>query len=681
MNDIRKERLIIVITTLAGISCILQNWFGDWEFWVPAVVFAGMILLWIIHLVHRFDPSSRINLYFAFAAFLLFYHGIHDTSLFDISVSVALFMVTFTSADRIILLNIILAEYVLVMVIQFRFLVISNRTGMSAFDVMRIVYHVATVLTMYIFSRITVNRRSAEKELEDEWVKTVNENNHDMEDFLSNISHELRTPVNVISGMTTIMQKNNDSKELGSIQDAGIRLAHQIEDIQDYTEIKRGQLHIEEENYMCVSLVNNVVANFKAKHTKDLELIVDVSPLVPTMLKGDIEKLHKLFRHLLENAVKFTKKGGVVIRVFSVPHEYGVNLMIEITDTGIGMTRADMSRVSKGMYQANKERDRSTGGIGIGLPIVYGFVHEMGGFVNIRSTKGVGTTVRVSIPQEVVDPQPCLSVNDPSQKNIAFYIRPEKFKVPVMRDFYREMAVNLSTGLKTKMYYTGEKREIEHLTTEGVITHIFTGQEEYEADRAFFDNLVLNGFEVTVGVHEGSSDKVSDGVIAVPDPLYAFPVVRVLNGEYDCAGGVEERGKLCFTGISALVVDDEPMNLVVATGLLRDYKIFADTAESGQEAIEKYESGDYDVIFMDHMMPEMDGVEAMKRIRQVADASYRRPVIIALTANALSGAREMFAKEGFDGFVAKPINIAEFERVMKNVLPEEAVKYEGRDAQ
>ncbi len=169
---------------------------------------------------------------------------------------------------------------------------------------------------------------------------------------------------------------------------------------------------------------------------------------------------------------------------------------------------------------------------------------------------------------------------------------------------------------------------------------------------------------------DGAALKPQSKALLIPKPIYAFPVVRILNGEY----GSDENdgaGRLKLTGISALVVDDEPMNLVVATGLLREYKMFADTADSGKEAIEKYENGDYDVIFMDHMMPEMDGVEAMKRIRQVAEASFRKPVIIALTANALSGAREMFMKEGFDGFIAKPINIAEFERVMKNVLPEE----------
>ncbi len=560
MDDIRKERLIISITTLAGISCILQNFFGGWEFWVPAVVLAGMIILWILHIIQKPDPSARIRLYFAFAAFLLFYHGVHDTSLFDISVSVTLFMVTFTIVDRISLLNLILAEYAAVMAIQFWFLY-KNGTDLNAFTTMRVIYHVGTVFAMYIFSRITVNRRNAEKEKTEEWLKTVSDNNHDMEDFLSNISHELRTPVNVISGMTTIMQKSGDSQELSAIQDAGIRLAHQIEDIQDYTEIKRDELHLEEENYMCISLINDVVANYKASSKRnELELVVDISPETPAMLKGDIRKLHKIFRHLLENAIKFTKQGGVYVKVFAVPHDYGVNLTIEVTDTGIGMTRADMSRVSKGMYQANKKRNRSTGGIGIGLPIVYGFVHKMGGFVNINSTKRSGTTVRISIPQQVVDPSPCLAIKEDAKEDLVFYIRPEKYKVPEVREFNRNLAVNLATGLKTKLYSAGERQELERLVSELHVSHIFTGQEEYEKDRDLLDELSKKDCTVVVSANEGF--RASDGIIVLPKPLYAFPVVRIVNRE-DGADGYEDSGKkLRFTGVSALVVDDEPMNLV-----------------------------------------------------------------------------------------------------------------------
>ena len=152
----------------------------------------------------------------------------------------------------------------------------------------------------------------------------------------------------------------------------------------------------------------------------------------------------------------------------------------------------------------------------------------------------------------------------------------------------------------------------------------------------------------------------------MPKPLYAYPIIKVLN-EGTEAGNLEnisQSERPVFKNVRALVVDDEPMNLVVATGLFREYEMVIETAGSGREAISKFRNNDYDVVFMDHMMPEMDGVEAMKWIKAIAAEQNKKIIVIALTANAVSGAREMFMQEGFDGFIAKPINIADFERVM-----------------
>ncbi len=681
MDNNKKERLMISIITVSGLGNIAECLVAGWELWVLPIVFIGVIGIWWVHIIQRNDMITRTNIYFIFAAFLVFFHGIHDVSYFDVSIVTLILMATFMITDRISLLNLILLEYIVIMAYQFFMLYMKEGTDITPVVAVRTLLHIGVVLCMYGLGRILANSRLKANAKFDKWKETIEENDHDMEDFLSNISHELRTPVNVISGMTALMQKGNDSKELSSIQEAGIRLAHQIEDIQDYTEIKRGELYLEEENYMCISLVNDVVALYKANSRKDdLELVIDLDPATPTMLKGDIKKLHKLFRHLLENAIKFTRRGGIYIKVLSIPREYGINLIIEVTDTGIGMTRADMSRISKGMYQANKKRNRSTGGIGIGLPIVYGFVRKMGGFVNISSTKGNGTTVRISIPQTVVDPSSCLAVKEESKEDLVFYTKPEKYKIPEVREYYRQMMTNLASGLKAKLYLAGEREELKHLTEELDISHIFTGQEEYESDRELLDDLANKGYKIVVAAKEGFRTREGSGVAMIPKPLYAFPVVRLLNGEGEADVFENEgTGRLKFTGVSALIVDDEPMNLVVASGLLREYKMFADTAESGKEAIKKFEEGEYDVVFMDHMMPGMDGVEAMKAIRQVAEVRSKKPVIIALTANALSGAREMFLREGFDGFIAKPIDICEFERVLKRVLPEEMIHFEGRD--
>lgn len=682
MEDSRKERLILLIATVAGISCILQTFFGGWEFWVVPLILIGIIALWWVHFFERMEFTNRINLYYMFSALLLFYHGVHDTSLFDIAVATMLFMASFTILDRAFYLNMIIIEYIILLIYQFILLYVTDNLHMDAFTIMRLIFQIGSVFALYFFCRITVSGRSAEGERIKKWRKTVENNERDMEDFLSNISHELRTPVNVVNGMTVILQKDNDSDDLAAIREAGIRLQHQIEDIQDYTELKRRELTIEENDYMCTSLINDVVVNYNSyENKKNLELIVDLDPEIPTMLKGDIKKLHKMIRHLLENAMKFTRRGGMYIRVYAIPQEYGVNLEIEVSDTGIGMTRADIARLSGGMFQANKKRNRSTGGIGIGLPIVYGIAHSMNGFVNISSKKGKGTTVRLSIPQQVVDPAPCLCVSEDMRRDIVFYVKWEKYKVPELRDFNRSMAVNLARGLKRRLYYAGSKRELEHLGDDLDIGFIFTGQEEYEAEASMFNYLASQGVRVVVYTNSALKNAPEKGVIVLPKPLYGFPVVRILNGDTDIEGSIElSEAKPRYDGVRALIVDDEPMNLIVATGLLKEYGMIPYTADSGKDAIEKYTAEDYDIVFMDHMMPEMDGVEAMKRIRQIAMESQRHPVIVALTANALSGAREMFLREGFDGFIAKPIDLGEFERVMKRVLPEDNMYFEGRDA-
>ncbi|WP_034446434.1 hybrid sensor histidine kinase/response regulator [Butyrivibrio sp. AE2032] len=682
MDGIKSERLMFSIATLAAVACLLHNILEGWEFWVPWMIFAGAVVLWWLHIFQKLDRDLRITLCFVYSAFVLFYHDIHEIGHVELTLSFALFLSTVALADRLILLDLGLLEYPLVMLAQ-TYITVKNGTAVfNPFSIIYAAFQLLIILIFYFIARIGVHNRINERIGKEKWMEAVNANDRDMEDFLSNISHELRTPINVISGMTAIMQKNHNSKEFASIQEAGLRLAHQIEDIQDYTEIMRGEIVLDEENYMTSSLINDVVTSYNAIYlNSDLELVVDIDPQIPSILYGDFKKLHKVFRHIIDNAFKFTNEGGVYVKVFTTPQDYGVNLIIEVTDTGIGMSREDMSRISKGLYQANKKRNRSTGGIGIGLPIVYGIVHKMGGFVMINSDSGSGTKVRIAIPQTVIDPTPCLSISDDANDSYVLYFRLENYKVPEVRDFMRSMAVNLATGLKRKLYNASDKIELEQVLDDTSISVIFTGQEEYEADKDALDALSLNDYKVVVAVTPGFEATPGSKVISVPIPLYALPIVKIINGTALKEDLAESDKRLSFAGVRALVVDDEPMNIMVAEGLFKKYGMIVDSAESGKEAITKFENdgANIDVIFMDHMMPEMDGVDAMRIIRRIAARSQHNPIIIALTANALSSSREMFIKEGFDGFIAKPIDLADFEHVMKRVMPKAMIRYEGRD--
>ena len=682
MNErINAHTKIIIILTIVGIGLGLESITQRWEFWFPPLLLLGIIMLWVAHVYQYGDIQVRelFMIVLCFAAAL--FHGVHITSFFDIAIANLLLTSTLSLLGNARILDAALVEYVSLFIIQLFMAVYFGSVELNALNLSRIILHNVIVFAVHYVSKWSINDKNHYQKHVEEIDELMKSSLTDMDDFLVNISHELRTPVNVVNGISTLILKNENTDDVKAIRDAGRRLSRQIEDIQDYTEIKQGNIIVENEKYMITSLVNDVISNINIQEAaNNLEFIVDLDPKVPSAMKGDIRKLHKILRHLVDNAVKFTKKGGIYIRITANPREYGVNLCIEVTDTGIGMSRQDIANAAKGFYQANKKRNRSSGGIGLGLNVVYGFVHQMKGFVTITSEKGRGTCVRVSIPQEVVNRGNCLSIEREKIKNVIFHVIPGKYRNIQVRDFYRRMAVNIASGLKLNLYSAVSLDEVKNLMEKLEVSHIFMGAEEYEQNPGAFDQFAENGVIVAVSAPSDFKTTPESKVIVMPKPLYGFPVTKVLNGESDIDEDTlsNRKRRPVFEGVKALIVDDEPMNLVVASGMFKDYGLITETATSGHEAIDKFSKNYYDIIFMDHMMPEMDGVEAMRIIRQVAKDMGCSTIIVALTANAISGAREMFIKEGFDGFIAKPIDILEFERVMKRVLPDNRISYVER---
>jgi signal transduction histidine kinase len=684
MERSRNEKFVVFITSIAGLGLALETVLMDWEWWAIPLIAAGTIALWIMNLREKPDVNTRVVCFYLYAMLTFFFHGVHETGFFDVSIVATLGLVVYSFLYKKYVIHLLFTEYFLIMFIQFYFAITAKNIVFDTLAVSRLVLHVAIVVVIYfcclrkITDRLSKERSEEEKDIRLESYET------DMEDFLSNISHELRTPVNVVNGMSDLLLKRDVGYEADAIKRAGIRLASQIEDIQDYTECKRGKILLEEEDYMTTSLITDVVMSFRrGENERELELVVDLDPRVPAMLRGDIKKIRKIFRHLLENAQKFTYKGGILVRMYSEKTDYGVNLCIEITDTGIGMDRKTIESVSEGMYQANKKRNRNSGGIGLGLFIVYGFAHRMGGFVKIESRKNSGSTIRVTLPQKVVNDAACLEVTGGVKGDLLFHVRSNKYKVPAVREFYRTMAVNLATGIHASLYAAETISDIERLQKKLNVRYIFMGQEEYEDNPKFFDEVSKGNIVVGVSALPGFKPNPGSRVMIMPKPLYAYPVIKILNEGLE-AKNIESpvtNIRPVFRGIRALVVDDEPMNLVVASGLFRDYEMIVDTAGSGKEAILKFQVNDYDVIFMDHMMPEMDGVEAMHILKKMSVELHKKAVVVALTANVVSGAKEMFMQEGFDGFISKPIYIPDFERTMLKVLPGFVNEQEGGKAE
>lgn len=681
-QDVRIEVHLVVITmyTIFSIALIAESILMEWATWPIPMIGCAIFMVWFMHVTESMTPEYRMRIYAVIMFVEFFFYGTHATSFFDLAMVMSLAIVMFALAGEMILITLGLFMYFLSLAYQF----VTNGPDMFLADKLtfsRTLLHCACVLASAVMSMYLIQRRNKQAEKYDEMIKSMSTANHRIEDFLTNISHELRTPINAVVGITNVMiatEKDKDRKyELNSVLRAGRRLFDQIGDILDYTEIDTGKLTVSEDVYMISSLINDLTNEAIPMSDDDVpELVFDISPNIPSGIVGDGRKIKRILKHLIDNGIKFTARGGIYAKIYAIPKPYGMNLVIEVRDTGCGISEEEMSLITSGYYQSDSSRTRRAGGLGLGLAIVRGFASAMGGFMQIESTYGVGTTVRVSVPQRVDNPEPCMSVEHPARLCSALYLRPEKYTVPEVREYYNEMVTVMVKGLGLTVYRANSFDELQKINNTYHLTHLFVAEEEYKENPSYYETLERE-IIVTVIAGPGFEPDPESRVLLIKKPLYPFSLVNVLNStpEDYAKNKIEEERHMISPGVNVLVVDDEKMNLIVAEGIFKSYRMNVDTATSGIEAISKSEKNHYDIIFMDHMMPQMDGVEAAKRIMQLDTGDEEKTFIVALTANAVSGAREMFLEEGFDEFVPKPVEMSELERVIKKLLPATAITY------
>ena len=671
-------QLIMVVTAiLFSVVLIVFNILFEWEKWTIPIIVAAAPACLAMHVFHKPETNARINIYAVILLVQMFYYITNIETIYDGAgmAAVTLMILGFSMRRYLVLIGYFIAEIGMV-VHLFNF---SASTGLNLqkSNIARSIWAFILICIAAVVTDRLIALRRRETERFEEKIEESERINKSAGDFLANVSHEIRTPINAVIGLSGVCIDREDDADirmdLSSIRDAGKRVASQISDILDYSEIDRHQLAVNKEDYMILSVLHDIVTETRPYMKPEIEVVIDVDPEVPSMMRTDVSKLKKIIWHLLMNGLKYTKKGGVYVRILTKPQEYGVNLFIEVEDTGIGISNEDMSRIFDRFYQSDSGRSRSSSGLGLGLSIVSGFVSTLGGFMTVESVPDIGTTVHVSLPMEIVDPSECMSVKNPRELKIAGYLHFEKFPHPQVREYYNSVVRNIVRGLKVEMLRVDNSQALKELVEKIDLTHLFVGEKEYQDNPELIEEIAKK----TV-VNVIATDRVrvprKSRIHVMQKPFYCFPVATVLNAYWDKEDS--EEGKMYLPGIRALVVDDEPMNLTVALGIFRGYGMVVDTAESGEESLDKCGKNRYDIVFMDHMMPGMDGVEAMKRIRILAGKQGTEFPIVALTANAVSSAKEMFMREGFDGFVSKPIELTELERVMKRVLPRTAFVYE-----
>lgn len=487
-------------------------------------------------------------------------------------------------------------------------------------------------------------------------------------DFLANMSHEIRTPMNAVIGMAQMALREelppNARTYINQIISSGKTLLTIINDVLDFSKIESGKMDIEDAEYEPMSVINDVSNMIMTRvMDKDLELILDIAPDLPRKLYGDSNRIKQIMINIANNAVKFTKKGQVVLKVgFECIEEEEILLLISVSDTGIGIKKEDMERLFESFQQVDSKRNRNIEGTGLGLTICKKLLELMNGKIWVESEYGKGSTFSVCIPQKVLDTRPSVIIRDNEMIRATGLIK----NVFVKQQMEKDMK-------KLRIHYQALDTE-EYLDKAAGAQFLFVEKALYtEKVRHFIeihpdlDAVMLIDFSDSVRSDYGN-------LIVIKKPLYVLNLAGIFNHEDISVNADIAESAFDFTAPEAqiLIVDDNPVNLTVTEGLLKPLEMKIDTAAGGEEAVEMISKKKYDLIFMDHMMPELDGVETTHIIRRF-HKEYDSVPIIALTANAVDGVKEMFLNEGMNDFVAKPIEMNRILAKLQKWLPQEKI--------
>lgn len=488
-------------------------------------------------------------------------------------------------------------------------------------------------------------REAAEAAKEASQAKTI---------FLAKMSHEIRTPINSVMGMSELILRADAPggvhENALAIKRASQSLLAIVNDILELSKIESGKLEIVETGYAFRSLINDVISIVRIKLAeKPVTFVVNIDPGIPSSLVGDEAKIRHALLNLLENAVKYTMQGFVSLDVSGKVDKAGgeVVLTMAVTDSGPGIKEEYIGDLFGEFVQIDTGESTNTNGTGLGLPVALKLCKAMGGNITAKSEYGTGSTFTITLPQKFDEYTPFASVDNPEEKLVLLCEANPQYRKSVERAF-------ADLGVK----YAAVEGITELLDIPKKYTHLFI---DYAAYSSMFDSGApplqsLSNPPKLIIVGDTAEPAAQKEAHFVSYPVYSLPISNILNDIYEERDGMFLKSE-SFTAPDAkiLIVDDMPSNLMVAKGLMSPYEMNITTCTSGEEAVRLVAGHEYDLIFMDHMMPKMDGLETARRIREMEGEYFAHVPIIALSANAISGAKEMFIQNSMSDFLAKPI--------------------------
>ena len=483
--------------------------------------------------------------------------------------------------------------------------------------------------------------------------------------FLANTSHEIRTPMNAVMGLAELLGREplppGAMEHVRGIRQASDNLLSIINDLLDFSKIESGKMEIVEGPYQLGSLLNDVISIVRTRLTdRPVLFAANVDCSLPSVLCGDEVRMRQVLMNLLNNAAKYTRQGSITLTVAQRGRLEGtINLVFSIQDTGIGIKQENLERIFGDFERFDTTANRAVEGTGLGLPISQKLSRAMGGEITVESEYGKGSVFTFVVPQGVQDEAALASLEEPQGKSVLLLEN---------RDIYAQSIGATVRGLGAACRHVRTQGEFFQALRESPYTLVFAPSAQYNGARRIMERLGATARLVLLAEF---------GEIAAPEqstlslPAWCVPVAQVLSGQampVDYYADPHKAISFVAPAARVLVVDDLYTNLKVAEGLMAPYQMQVDLCQSGPDAVTMALAGEYDIIFMDHMMPGMDGVEAAQIIRRQR-GRYQTLPIVALTANAVSGMKEMYLAAGLDDFLAKPIDTAKLNALLEMWLP------------